>query len=204
MQHEWQLTNRTVTHKKINHHRMILTDTALNLYKFTKKETSAKISYSSFCALRPFYVIAPRLSDHKTCQCQYHENAKLMLEALRHGVGVVKSSKLEDSFKLVCCSQTSEACLLRSCTWCLHKHTLPTPQQDQIDVEWQQWERVQDQTADGLHFKPRLVMYSGTLGESLSNDMKTNWRQKQQYMGARFETRSKSTGTWSRSAVIAQ
>ncbi|KAI4809307.1 hypothetical protein KUCAC02_018207, partial [Chaenocephalus aceratus] len=48
------------------------------------------------------------------------------------------------------------ACLLRSCTRCLYKHTLPTPQQEQTNVEWQQWERVQDQTADGLHFNTRL------------------------------------------------
>lgn len=54
-----------------------------------------------------------------------------------------------------------------SCTRCLHKHTLPTPQQDQTNVEWQQWERVQDQTADRLHFNTRLVMHSGTLGELL-------------------------------------
>ena len=73
--------------------------------------------------------------------------------------------KLEDSFELVCCSQISEACLLRSCTRCLHKHTLPTQQQDQTNVEWEQWERVKVQTADGLHFNTRLVMHSGTLGE---------------------------------------
>lgn len=155
----------TITRKKIKHQRMILTDTVLNLHKeFTKKEPRVKLSYSSLCALRPFYVTAPRPSDRKTCQCQYHDNAKLMLEVLREN-GVVKSSKLEDSFELVCCSQTSEACLLRSCTRCLHKRTLPSPQQDQTNVEWQQWERVQDQTADGLHFNTRLVMHSGTLEE---------------------------------------
>ena len=157
----------TITRKKIKHQRMILTDTALNLHKeFNKKEPRVKLSYSSFCALRPFYVTAPRPSDRKTCQCQYHENAKLMLEVLR-GNDVIKSSKLEDRFELVCCSQTSEACLLLSCTRCLHKHTLPTPQKDQTNVEWQQWERVQDQTADGPHFYTRLMMHSGMLGELL-------------------------------------
>lgn len=89
-----------------------------------------------------------------------------MLEVLKEN-GIVKSSKLEDSFELVCCSQTNKACLLLSCTWCLHKHTLPTPQQDQTNVEWQQWEKVQDQTADGLHLNTRLQMHSGTLGELL-------------------------------------
>lgn len=88
----------------------------------------------------------------------------MMPEVLRAN-GIVKSIKLVDSFELVCCSQTSEACLLRSCTWRLHKQTRPTPQQECIDVEWQQWERVQDQTADGLYYNTRLVTHNGTLAE---------------------------------------
>lgn len=155
----------TITRKKTKHQRMILPDTVLNLHKeFTQKEPTVKVSYASFCALRPFYVTAPRPSDRKTCQCQHHENAKLMLKILWEN-GVVKSSKLEDSFELVCCSQTSEACLLRSCARCLNKHTVPTPQQEQTNVEWQQWERVQDQTPDALHMNTRLVVHSGTVAE---------------------------------------
>ncbi len=130
----------TVTGKKVKHQRMILTDTIFNLHReFIRKEPAVKISYSSFCTLRPFYMTAPKPSDRKTCQCQYHENAKLMLEVLRTH-SILNSNKLEDSFELVYCSQMSEACLLRSCTRCLQKQTVPTPQQELIDVEWQQWE----------------------------------------------------------------
>ena len=155
----------TITRKKVKHQRMILTDTIFNLHReFIRKEPTVKISYSSFCALRPFYMTAPKPSDRKTCQCQYHENAKLMLEVLRTH-SIIKSSKLEDSFELVCCSQMSEACLLRSCTRCLQKQTVPTPEQEQTKVEWQQWERVQDQTTDKLHYNTRLVKHTGTLAE---------------------------------------
>lgn len=142
-----------------------MTDTVLNLHKeFIKKEPGMKISYSSFSALRPFYVTAPRPADRKTCQFQQHENANLMLKALREK-GVVNCKNLEESFQLVCCAQISEACLLRSCTRCLHKKTVLSPLQDQTSVEWQQWERVQEPTSDGLHINTRLVKYSGTLGE---------------------------------------
>ena len=44
-------------------------------------------------------------------------------------------------------------------------HSLPIPQQNQTNVEWQQWERVKDQPADGLHFNTRLVTHGGTLRE---------------------------------------
>ncbi|XP_072135580.1 piezo-type mechanosensitive ion channel component 2-like [Mobula birostris] len=38
-------------------------------------------------------------------------------------------------------------------------------EQELTDVEWQQWERVQDQTADGIHYNTRLVKHDGTLAE---------------------------------------
>lgn len=84
--------------------RMILTDSMLNLHSdFLKKNPSMKLSYSSFCTLRPFYVTAPKASDRSTCLCHHHENADLMLQVLRSS-GALKSTKLEDSFQLVCCT----------------------------------------------------------------------------------------------------
>lgn len=54
----------TITRKKMKHQRMILTDLMLNLHSdFLKKNPSMKLSYSSFCTLRPFYVTAPKASD---------------------------------------------------------------------------------------------------------------------------------------------
>lgn len=98
----------------------------------------------------------------KTCLCQKHENAYLMLEVLRTS-GVVKSNKLDDSFQLVCCSPASEACLLRTCSQCLNKGTVTTQEQDKIHVQWKQWERVQEETVNGIHTK--FVQHSGSLSE---------------------------------------
>ena len=125
-----------------------------------------KLSYSSFCALRPFYVTAPKASDRSRSLCHHHENADLMLQVLRSS-GVLKSTKLEDSFQLVCCTPASEACLLRTCLWCKTKHTGLAPEISGISVQWRQWERVQDQTASGIHFNMKLNLHSGSLSELL-------------------------------------
>ena len=128
----------TITRKKIKHQRMILTDSMLNLHiEFLHKNLNLKLSYSSFCTLRPFYVTAPKASDRSTCLCHYHANANLMLQALKSsGVDVVQSTKLEDSFQLVCCSPASEACLLRTCLRCKTKQTVLAPELAGLNVKW--------------------------------------------------------------------
>ncbi|KAJ4931272.1 hypothetical protein JOQ06_025569 [Pogonophryne albipinna] len=155
----------TITRNKIKQQRMILTDSMINLHTdFLIRNPTVKLSYSSFCALKPFYVTAPKASDRKTCLCQIHEHTCLMLEVLRMS-GVVKSNKLDDSFQLVCCSPASEACLFRTCSRCLNKGTVTTQEQDQIHVQWRQWERVQEDTGNGIHSNTKLVQHSGSLSE---------------------------------------
>lgn len=79
----------------------------------------------------------------------------------------MKSTKLEDSFQLVCCSPASEACLLRTCLRCLNKRTVLAPEQGGINVEWRQWERVREDTTSGIHFNMKLNLHSGSLSELL-------------------------------------
>ncbi|KAL2102031.1 hypothetical protein ACEWY4_003792 [Coilia grayii] len=155
----------TITRKKVKRQRMIMTDTMQNLhYSFTEQNPSIRLSYSSFCALRPFYITAPKTSDRKTCQCQYHENAKLMFDVLK-SYQAVSTSKLEETFQLVCCSPASESCLLRTCARCLHKSSSLPLEEGKAKVEWKQWERVEEQTEDGVHFHTRLQKRTVTLLE---------------------------------------
>ncbi|KAM3603892.1 uncharacterized protein V6R79_003634 [Siganus canaliculatus] len=158
----------TITRNKMKRQRMILTDSMINLHTdFLIRNPSVKLSYSAFCALRPFYVTAPKASDRKTRLCQMYENACLMLEVLR-SAGVVSSNKLDDSFKLVFCSPPSKACLLRTCSRCLSKYTVQTEEQDKLHVQWKQWERVEEDTASGIHMNTKLTQHSGTLSELIT------------------------------------
>ena len=155
----------TITRNKMKHQRMIMADSMINLHTdFLIRNPTVKLSYSSFCSLKPFYITAPKASDRKTCLCQKHENAYLMLEVLRTS-GVLKSNKLDDSFQLVCCSPASEACLLRTCARCLNKGSVTTQEQDKIHVQWKQWERVREDTVNGIHINTKLVQHNGSLSE---------------------------------------
>lgn len=112
--------------------------------------TTVKLSYSSFCALRPFYVTAPKPFDRKSCQCQYHEITTITFEVVRAD-GIVKASKMEDSFEIVCRSQISE-----------NLSVLLHPVSPQVDRCWlAEW--VQDQTVEWVHYNTRLVTHNGTL-----------------------------------------
>lgn len=55
----------TITRNKMKHQRMILT--MVNLHTdFLIRNPTVRLSYSSFCTLKPFYVTAPKASDRKT------------------------------------------------------------------------------------------------------------------------------------------
>lgn len=138
---------------------MVLSDTMIHLHsEFTKQHPDVSLSYSSFCSLRPFYVAAHKPSDRKTCQCQFYENAKMMIEASKE-YGITESGKLDESFELVYCSLPSEACLSCVCTRCFHKSISISAQQHLINVRGQQWEWVRDQVEAESHHNTKLVTH---------------------------------------------
>ncbi|KAL3284791.1 hypothetical protein HHI36_018933, partial [Cryptolaemus montrouzieri] len=65
-----------VTSKVVKKHKRYLLDSIANLYeKFRAK--NFKISYQTFCRLRPFWVLTPKVNDHDT-----YNNIDLKLTAL--------------------------------------------------------------------------------------------------------------------------
>lgn len=87
-----------------------------------------------------------------------------MLEVLK-SFNAVATSKLEESFQLVCCAPASESCLLRTCSRCLNKYSGLSPEQGKTQVEWKQWKRIEERTEDGAHFHTKLEKHTGTLAE---------------------------------------
>ncbi|XP_048038081.1 uncharacterized protein LOC125263172 [Megalobrama amblycephala] len=71
----------TVTVRKIKKQRRILCDTMVHLHKkFTAEHKH--VSYSFFCAQRPFWVTQPKEADRDTCLCKTHENLQYMADKL--------------------------------------------------------------------------------------------------------------------------
>lgn len=75
--------NEFVSKGKIKKQKRYLTDSLKNLHKKYIATSQYKISYSSFCKLRPFWIRIPTLNIRDTCLCKVHENMELVVTALR-------------------------------------------------------------------------------------------------------------------------
>ena len=82
----------TVTRFGDKRQKRLLCDTLKNFYtKFLADHPNLKLSYSSFCRLRPFWVRPPTKKDRQTCQCKQHENLFFLAQSL-HKAGVCLNS----------------------------------------------------------------------------------------------------------------
>ncbi|XP_062532287.1 PH domain-containing protein DDB_G0287875 [Bombyx mori] len=75
--------NEFVSKGKIKKQKRYLTDSLKNLHKKYIATSQYKISYSSFCKLRPFWIRIPTVNIRDTCLCKVHENMELVVTALR-------------------------------------------------------------------------------------------------------------------------
>ena len=84
-------------------------------------ENSFLISYSTFCKLKPFWVITRHVSDRDTCICIRHENILLVCQQLKNLNIFEKAHPDELIESKMCCLQVTIPCLLRRCQSCKYK-----------------------------------------------------------------------------------
>ena len=108
----------TITHHKDKQQKRYLCDTMLNLYeKFKSENPSARISYTSFTRLRPFYVVPASVHQRDTVKCKLHCNVEFKASKL-HALGVLKSANLTTLISSVVCSMEEETCMYGTCPNC--------------------------------------------------------------------------------------
>lgn len=106
----------TVTVRKIKKQRRILCDTMVHLHKkFTAEHKH--VSYSFFCAQRPFWVTQPKEADRDTCLCKTHENLQYMADKL-FSLGILTSKNLEEMADATVCDMTKKECAYGQCKEC--------------------------------------------------------------------------------------
>lgn len=93
-----------------------LNNTLLNLIKVFKRENPSftKISYSTFCRYRPFWVLYPTIKDRETCLCKTHENMALVVSKLNYSK-IIKERTVDEVVKKMCCEEKGRKCLERTC-----------------------------------------------------------------------------------------
>ncbi|VDI50501.1 Hypothetical predicted protein [Mytilus galloprovincialis] len=128
----------TVTKNGIKKQRRVMTESIEIIHeRFILENTDIKISYPTFCRMRPFWVQPPKDSDRETCACKYHENMQFLVNSL-HGLNCLPSKRLQEIVKMFACDINKMDCMYGRCMEC--KEVILQPETDStINTEWFQW-----------------------------------------------------------------
>lgn len=113
----------TVTRKQDKRQKRYLNDPLKNLLEdFCAEQPQLKMSYSTFCKFRTFWIVFPKVSDRNSCKCVLHENMTLLVRKLysKKVIGLRSSYEL---CKDLCCEEEhlKEKFLERRCNRCKNK-----------------------------------------------------------------------------------
>ena len=128
----------TVTVNKQRRQRRVLNDTLRNLHVKFLSETSEKLSYTTFCRLRPFWVKHPTDRDRDTCLCRLCDNTYMMASALRQA-NILKTDDLEDICIETVCSAEKKECMFKTCTECNELRIHFDRSNETEDIQWEEW-----------------------------------------------------------------
>lgn len=75
------------------------------------------MSYTTFCHLKPFWVVQPKATDRDTCVCKQHEHIQYMMNSL-YKVDVLSTAYLQYILKSSVCVTESIDCMYGKCDKC--------------------------------------------------------------------------------------
>lgn len=107
----------TITKKGEKKQKRLLCDTLKTAFFKFKSETTFRTSYSTFCRLRPFWVVPPTGADRRTCQCRQHENLQFLAQALYKNK-VLSTVDVEVMAEQISCRADSLECMYGRCDDC--------------------------------------------------------------------------------------
>lgn len=107
----------TVTRKKIVRQKRYMTTSIKNLHRKFCAEHKNIISYSRFNSFKPFYVVAPKVSNRDTCLCMKHKNFEYLLEKM-HQLKIINIKTPYEICKQLACNSNKKQCMYRECSIC--------------------------------------------------------------------------------------
>lgn len=129
-----------------------------NLKELHKKfvESESKISYATFCRLKPFWLISPKATDRETCLCITHENFKMIVDKL-YSLGIILQKNPREVLSVLCCNKSNEKCFSRKCPNCLYNN-IPYQQFNYNDkTSYYQWVKKKENRISAKTGKPIIV-----------------------------------------------
>lgn len=113
-----------ITKKKQKVQKRFLQDSLASLHNKFISEKKKSMSYSTFCRLKPFWILKPKIQERDTCMCVKHVNMDFMLHKL-HMLKVISTTSTSNLCTAICCSSNDKKCMYSECSECKVK-TLPT------------------------------------------------------------------------------
>lgn len=110
-----------ITLKKDKRQKRYLLENLRNLHKIYLTMSKYPLSYQSFCKLKPFWVLKPKVEDRETCRCLKHLNFEYLVLALGNAK-VIEAKTSNDVIRTMCCDPVKANCLFRKCQNCKDKH----------------------------------------------------------------------------------
>lgn len=112
---------RKLTWKGVKKQKRLLCSTLENLHqKYLAENSCDCIGNSTFCRLRPFWIVAPTEADRDTCLCKTCDNMQHLADSL-HREGLMLSPNLDYLVKLVASSKYNKQCMYGECLKCKEK-----------------------------------------------------------------------------------
>jgi len=110
-----------VTKSKNKKQKRYITDSLKQLHrKFCEATTvpgAQRLSYASFCRLKPFWIVDPKHTVRDTCLCIKHANMEFILGKL-HQLKLIESASTSHLTKTLCCNDNDRSCMYGECLVC--------------------------------------------------------------------------------------
>lgn len=109
---------QTLTRNRNKKQKRLLQDSIKNLHlKFPSEHTDSNLSYTLFCALRPYWVVEPTLIDWDTCLCKQHENLTFIAKKLQQ-MSILDTFNIDRLAEAFTSDPRNRICLYGECGTC--------------------------------------------------------------------------------------
>lgn len=106
---------------------------------FSENNPDVKIGLTKFCEFRPENVKLFDSLPHHVCVCQYHENVRLLLEALKTRTSL--KSDFHGFIDQVTCDPSKKECMYSNCNECKLLINDFTPMSPETPITYLQWQK---------------------------------------------------------------
>lgn len=145
-----------ITRKQERKQKRYVLQSLLGLYEKFHQNKNFKLSYQTFCRLRPFWIVAAKIDQRDTCLCIMHANIDLKFSALCNA-RILNYNNYHKLLQELCCDRYNEQCLTRECQNCVSKNPFYKEFDNRRQIIYKKWSFEKQQFIDKKTNKTRHV-----------------------------------------------